>query len=157
MGPEDIELYEKHAAELTRFATVLSGPAAAEDLVASAVVRVFTSPRWSEVRDRRAYLFKAVLFEARQVHRSTGRRERREAWAAPRSEEGDGSTGPDPGLRVEVVSAMRALTVRQRAVLYLTYWADLEADDVATELGISRRTVQRELTDARRAMEVLLR
>ena len=38
----DLLTYE----ELTRFAAMIAGPSAAEDVVSSAVVRVFSSPRW---------------------------------------------------------------------------------------------------------------
>jgi RNA polymerase sigma factor (sigma-70 family) len=59
-------------------------------------------------------------------------------------------------VRVEVLEALRRLGVRQRAVIFFTYWHDLESTEVARLLGISSRTVQRELTAARRHLEVLL-
>jgi RNA polymerase sigma factor (sigma-70 family) len=56
-----------------------------------------------------------------------------------------------------LVDALRRLSVRQRAVVYLTYWIGLDASDIARGLDISVRTVQRELSAARRRLEVLLR
>jgi RNA polymerase sigma-70 factor (ECF subfamily) len=148
---EDAELYRKHADELIRFAAVVAGPSSADDVVSAAVLRVFASSAWPTVVERRAYLYRAVLHEARQQHRSTERRLRREARAAAREAE-------SPALvRAEVLDALRRLTVRQRAIVFLTYWADLSVIDVAERLGVSRRTVERELTTARARMEVLLR
>ncbi len=149
--PDDGELYAKHSEELIRFATVLAGPSSAEDVVASAVLRVFSSPRWAEVEERRAYLFKAVLLEARQQYRSTQRRLRREVRAADHNQQTEAET-----VRPEVLEALLRLTVRQRAVIYLTYWLDLEVQEVARRLNVSQRTCQRELTTARRRMEALL-
>ena len=148
---DDAELYEKHAGELIRFATALVGPSSAEDVLSAAVLRVFSSPSWARVTEKRAYLFRAVLSEAHQQHRSTQRRLRREA-AAAREVPAAGAS-----IRPEVLDALLRLTARQRAVVYLTYWLDHRPDEVATELEVSRRTVERELTTARRHMEVLLK
>lgn len=46
----DRELYEKHAEELTRFATSLVGPSRAEDVVANAVLNAMTSAGWPATR-----------------------------------------------------------------------------------------------------------
>ena len=56
----------------------------------------------------------------------------------------------------DVVRAIARLRLRQRAVVFLTYWSDLEPAVVAEMLGVSQRTVERELTSARRRLEVLL-
>ena len=50
----DAEVYEKYADELVRFAPMLVGPTNAEDVVADAVLRVFGSPAWKAVTNRRA-------------------------------------------------------------------------------------------------------
>ena len=63
----DADVYARHAPELVRFAAVLAGPSGADDLVASAVLRAFTNPGWSGVQNQRAYLYRAVLNEARLV------------------------------------------------------------------------------------------
>ena len=56
-----------------------------------------------------------------------------------------------------MLDAVGRLNPRQRAVVYLTYWLDQSADEVAHELDVSVRTVERDLTGARRELEVLLR
>lgn len=143
----DEELYGKHANELIRLATTLVGPARAEDVVANAVVRAMTSHGWAEVVEPRAYLFRAVVNEARMLHRSEWRRRRRESFAA-----GAESTVSD-GISLEVRDAMSRLTLRERSVLYLAYWHEMSVDEIARSLGISRRTAERALTGARRSLE----
>ncbi len=147
----DGELYRRHAPELVRFATVLGGPSGADDLVASAVVKAFANPGWQAVQNRRAYLYRAVLNEARQEGRSAVRRLRREQLAAPLE-----ATEPAP-VRPEVIAAVRRLDVRQRAIVFFTYWQDRSPAEIADELGITVRTVQRELADARTRLLELLR
>ena len=73
-GPSNAEVYAKYADDLVRFATSLVGPTDAQDVVADAVVRVMWSKRWARVTNYKAYLYRAVLNEARMHHRSTMRR-----------------------------------------------------------------------------------
>jgi RNA polymerase sigma factor (sigma-70 family) len=55
-----------------------------------------------------------------------------------------------------VREAVAGLSVRQRAVVVLTYWADLDPRAVAERLGISEGSVRRHLARARaRLREVL--
>ncbi len=150
MDEADAQIYRKYAEELIRFATALAGPDLAEDILSDAVLRVFSSSAWPAVRNKRAYLYRAVFNEAAQAKRSIDRRLRREDAA--------GAASPESTLdRRELLDALRRLTVRQRAVVYLTYWVDLEASEIARGLEISVRTVERELAAARRRLEVLLR
>jgi len=143
----DEELYGKHADELIRFATTLIGPSLAEDVVANAVVRAMTSSAWATVTEPRAYLFRAVLNEARGMGRGNRRRARREATAA-RGEAIDESM-----VSLEVRDAVGRLSLRQRSVLYLAYWHDLPIEEIARTLGLSLRTTERALTEARRILE----
>jgi DNA-directed RNA polymerase specialized sigma24 family protein len=58
--------------------------------------------------------------------------------------------------RPEVRQAVARLSMRQRAVVVLTYWADLAPPAVAERLGISEGSVRRHLARARaRLREVL--
>ena len=109
MDEEDAETYEKYADELIRFATALTGPSMAEDVLSDAMLRVFSSPPWKAVRNRRAYLYRAVLNEARQARRSIDRRLRREQAGAGRPAS-EGFVD-----RFELLDALRRLSMRQRA------------------------------------------
>jgi RNA polymerase sigma-70 factor (ECF subfamily) len=137
------ELYGKHAEALTRFATGLVGPSDAPDVVSEAVLRCMASARWMTVRDARPYLYRAVLNQARQSHRSAMRRAARDAriaFPAP--------TDP-PEVRPEVLEAIARLSLRQRAVIVLTYWDDLDPVQIAERLQISDGSVRRHLARAR--------
>ena len=136
--------------ELLRFATALVGPTGAEDVLGDALINAFASRSWTGVQNRRAYLYRAVLNQARSVHRSTQRRLAREA--ATSSERRYEPTA----VRAEVLDAMRRLTVRQRAVVFMTYWVDLQPEAIAVQLQITSRTVQRDLRAAHGRLEVLL-
>jgi RNA polymerase sigma factor (sigma-70 family) len=147
---DDALVYRAHAAELIRFATALEGPSGAEDLLAAAVVNAMESPRWRAIENKRAYLFRAVLHEALRVRRSMDRRSRREARVAP-AERFDADT-----TDIDVMTALGRLTLRQRAVVFFTYWADMPPAEVAREMGSSLRTVERELAASKRRLEGLL-
>jgi len=152
MDDDAVEAYDKYADELVRFATSLVGPFDADDVTASALVRVLQRSAWRDVADLRPYLFRAVINEARGRRRSADRRMRRETDAARAVGEPTSAF-----VRVEVLDAIRRLTVQQRAVVFMTYWLYHSAAEVAQTLHVSVRTVERELTRARRALEVLLR
>jgi RNA polymerase sigma factor (sigma-70 family) len=146
----DAEVYRKYSDELMRYAGALAGPSGAEDLLAMAVLGALSSTGWAEVDNKRAYLYRVVLHEAVRVRRSTDRRLRREARAAI-SPEWQPTTAD-----LDVQAALRRLTVRQRAVVFLTYWADLTPTAVAETIDSTERTVQRELAAAKRRLETLL-
>lgn len=152
MDEEAGQVYEKYADELIRFATALVGPSGGKDILSDAMLRVFSSPAWTTVSNQRAYLYRAVMNEALQSKRSIGRRLRREAAAAAAMPQYH-----DSFHEAEILDTLRRLSVRQRAVVYLTYWVGHDAAEIARGLDMSVRTVERELASARRRLEVLLR
>jgi RNA polymerase sigma factor (sigma-70 family) len=84
--------------------------------------------------------------------RSSARRRKREARSLALGERLDRPTGiPEPVH--EVRSAVANLSARQRAVLYLTYWEDLDERTTAHRLGISVGSVRRHLDRARKNVE----
>ena len=143
----DAELYEKHADELIRFASALVGPSLAEDVLAAAVASALASPSWASVVNKRAYLFRCVTTEGSRMARAAGRRLRREMRVA------QSEPHVDEPLDRDVISALLALSARQRAVVYLTYWLELNAAETAGIVNCSERTVERELGRARRVLE----
>ena len=146
----DAALYQVLAPELLGFATALVGRTDAPDVFSSAVVHSLASPGWASVTNHRAYLYRAVFNESKTWHRRAAQRRAHEARAAV----------PDrwelPTFRPDVRSAVEELSMRQRAVVVLTYWADLDPTRVAERLGISEGSVRRHLARARaRLREVL--
>jgi len=137
------DAYDVCGDDLVRFATGLVGPSDAADVVSAVLVRVLGNSAGRVVVDGRAYLFRAVLNEARMHHRSTMRRRAREARVAARD-----SVEDRPGLRPDVLAAVGALSVRQRAVIVLHYWGDLDDRAVGQLLGISAGSVRRHLARA---------
>lgn len=136
-------LWRAHNTELMRFATVLVGPADAHDVVVDAFLRASDVIVAGGVDNPRAYLFRSVVNGAAGRRRSQQRRSARELKAlAPEAVPGE---HPD----VDVQRAVADLSVAQRAVVYLAYWADLSERDIAAALGVSLGTVHRHLVRAR--------
>jgi RNA polymerase sigma factor (sigma-70 family) len=146
----DDEVYEKHAEELLRFATVLVGPNSAADVLSAAVLSAIGSPSWSDVINRRAYLFRCVLNESRSSLRSKVRRESLEQRLA------QGEAFEWPQRDFDIISALFSLTPRQRSVIYLAYWEDQPAAQIARLLGISSGSVHRHLSRGRAHLRRLL-
>ena len=142
--PSDEEIYEKHAEALTRYAMGLVGPDDAADIVSKAVLASISSPSWAKVRNHRAYLYRAVLNQARKTHRDRQRRWSKELRAAKHNP----SYQPTE-YRPEVLAAVIELSPRQRAVTFLTYWEGLSAEETAEMIGISVGSVKRHLARAR--------
>lgn len=146
----DADVYEAFAPELVRFATALVGAGDAADVLSTAWVKALSSPGWPAVANRRAYLYRAVFNEAQTQRRRRRQRDDRELRAISRP------YWDLPNLAPEVAAAVRALSMRQRAVVVLTYWSDLDPATVAARLGISEGAVRRHLARARaRLREVL--
>jgi RNA polymerase sigma factor (sigma-70 family) len=147
----DADLYRRLAPDLIRFAAALVGPSDAEDLLGSAVTKVIASARWVGVANKRAYLYRMLVNEAHKWRRTTSRRSARELRIVRRD-----AVELELGLDPDVLVALKRLSVRQRAVIHLTYWADLSPRQVAETLDTSLRTVERELTTARTRLGELL-
>jgi RNA polymerase sigma factor (sigma-70 family) len=146
----DAEIYEKYADELVRFATFLVGPSDGPDLVSSAVLRVLSSHSAAPIRNWRAYLYRAVLNEARMRDRRLSRQERGAEFRLPTA------TSEAPEIESEVLEAVARLSSRQRAVVFLTYWDDLDPAAVATTLGLGEGSVRRHLARARGRLRKML-
>lgn len=150
MTDRDAEIYEKHAEELLRFATVLVGPDTAPDVLSTAILHAIGAKAWPELSNRRAYLFRCVLNEARSNQRSSFRRRRLEMRLAPPESIND----PEPSF--DFATAIMRLSPRQRAVVYLSYWEDLSNEEIASMLDITLGSVHRHLARARSHLRRLL-
>lgn len=150
MGASNAEIYRKHAEELTRFATGLVGPSNAADVVSEAVLRCLGSAKWAAVTEPKAYLYRCVFNEAARFHRSTRRRTLREERSSTRE------ALYQPEVRPEVLAAVSQLSLRQRAVIVLTYWDDLTPSAIARLLEISEGSVRRHLARGRNRLKEVL-
>ena len=150
MEQGDEEIYRKHAGDLSRLAWMLVGPNDAHDVLADAVINATGASTWLRLDNeaKGGYLYRTVVNQARQWGRSRSRRQRREALyaAQPPPEETSMETDWD------VWDTVASLSARQRAVVFLTYWADLDGRGVAEMLGISEGSVRRHLHLARETL-----
>lgn len=134
--------FERHYAELSRLAHLLTGePDAADDLAADALLALWH--RWDRVRAADhpvAYARGVVANLARTRIRSAVRERRRIALFWPHREER--TENPDvPGV-VDVQEALRGLPFRKRACVVLRHAFDLSERETALALGISVGTVK---------------
>lgn len=149
-SPSDADVYRAHAIELVRYATVLVGPDDAADVVADAVIAAFASQAWPTVANRRAYLHRAVYHRALDLRRGAARRQRREVTTAS----SEHAHGAEPSLDAQ--RALAHLPAQQRAVIYLTYWADLTPAQTAELLDVGEGTVRKQLARARTTLRRVL-
>ena len=146
----DEEIYRKYSEELARFAQGLVGRVDSADIVSAAVLQSMSAASWSQVTNHRAYLYRAILNQAKKTHRDRQRR-----W----NKELRGGFEPHkeiPEVRPEVLTAVSALSPRQRAVIVLTYWDDLATDEIAEFLGLSEGSVKKHLARARSKLRRVL-
>jgi RNA polymerase sigma factor (sigma-70 family) len=96
------------------------------------------------------WLWRAVVNVARDRRRADERRRRREVGADPLS--GLAAAPESPAPDAAVIAAIGALPERQRLVLFLRYYADLDHRGIATALGIRPGTVGAALHTAHRSV-----
>jgi RNA polymerase sigma-70 factor (ECF subfamily) len=138
--------WRTHAPVAVRFTTALVGPHDAHDVTTTAFLRVVRQPGWRDLDALDRYLLRAVRNEAQNLYRQRRRRwERDLAGVRP-------TIADDVLINVDVFAAVAALSVRQRAVVYLAYWEDRTEADIADLLGLSRGSVHRTLSRARAAL-----
>jgi len=151
MDPEQeyADLFAALWPRLFRMAAAITGEhQAAEDAVQAAFGKAYAS--WSRVRNAdhpEAYLRRMVLNEILGSRRAGWfRRER----AVELVETGRVVDPPDTTVvdRDAVWRAVRALPVRQRAVIVLRYYEDLSEEQIANVLGCSRGTVKSQASAA---------
>lgn len=141
------QIYRSRLPELCRVAAAISGSRqGAPDLVQEAfarAVRGIDSFRGDGALE--GWLWRIVVNVA-----SNGRREPLTV-ALPEEEPGT-DTSPAAPDQAELAAAMSWLSERQRLVLFLRYYADLDYSTIAEALSISSGTVGATLTTARAAL-----
>lgn len=146
VSSSDSEIFRKHKDDLVRYAAALVGPDAAEDVLSAVVLRLLERRSLSDLEDARAYLFKAVLNQARNV---AGRQRSRIGLV-------DTVQPPWPEPQPEVLAAVMNLPLRQRAATFLVYWADLSVAETSRLMGARPGTIKRYLYLARRSLKGVL-
>ena len=136
-------LFREHHVELVRLALLMVGDlATAEDVVQDAFEHLHR--RWRRLREPGAglaYARSSVMNGCRSVHRrSAVARTHAPRLAGPVIHSPDAATGlAEHG---ELLTALRSLSRRQREVLVLRFFADLDAAEIAATLRISASTVR---------------
>jgi RNA polymerase sigma-70 factor (sigma-E family) len=135
-------LFREHHLELVRLALVMTGDmAAAEDAVQDAFERLYR--RWTGLRNvdnLPGYARSAVLNRCRSAHRRAAVARKHLPALAP--------AGRSPDIAVQatedtaLLAALRTLPRRQREVLVLRYYCDLDAAEVAAALRITPGAVR---------------
>jgi RNA polymerase sigma-70 factor (sigma-E family) len=149
-------LYQEYSLGLIRLAVVMLGDrAAAEDVVQEAFYGLYR--RWHTLTDTAkalSYVRSSVL----NGSRTALRRRSRQAHESP--------TAPAPSAEAavligeehrEVLAAIRRLPDRQREVLVLRFYLDLDEAEIARSMGISRSTVRSTTSRGLAALARLLR
>jgi RNA polymerase sigma-70 factor (sigma-E family) len=150
------DLFTAHHLELVRLAVLMVGDlAVAEDVVQDVFERLHR--RWPSLRDGSsglAYARASVLNGCRSVHRrNTVARKYTPRLAAAGA---CPDTAEASAERSSMLTALRGLPRRQREVLVLRYYADLDVCDISVTLGITpsavRSTMSRGLTALARGL-----
>jgi RNA polymerase sigma-70 factor (sigma-E family) len=136
------DLFREHHLELVRLALLLTGDrATAEDVVQDAFEGLHRG--WHGLREQSsslAYMRSSVLNRCRSVHRRAAvARKHAPRLAVP-------EVRPDELLAVtdrgELAQALQLLPRRQREVLVLRYYLDLDAAEIAATLRITQGAVR---------------
>jgi RNA polymerase sigma-70 factor (sigma-E family) len=143
-GAAVTDLFRDHHLELVRLALVMVGDlATAEDVVQDAFERLHRG--WRGLRQPSsglAYVRSSVLNGCRSVHRRAAVARKH----VPRLAEHPSVRGEDPALaaddRGDVAAALRLLPRRQREVLVLRYYLDLDVAEIADTLRITPSAVR---------------
>ncbi|MEU2272197.1 SigE family RNA polymerase sigma factor [Streptomyces olindensis] len=148
--------FERHYAELSRLAYMLTGESdTADDLAADALLALWH--RWDRVRAAdhpAAYARGVVANLARTRIRSAVRERRRIALFWSQREEN--TENPDVAGVVDVQEALRRLPFRKRACVVLRHAFDLSEKDTALALGVSVGTVKSQTSKGMAELQRLL-
>jgi RNA polymerase sigma-70 factor (sigma-E family) len=132
------EFVQTRYGEMLRVAYLLTGSEhEAEDLLQGALLRVMR--RWHRIDDPVPYLRRTMI----NLHVSRWRRQRaREFVTAVVPDRPERDPADQVSERQSLLSALRALPPRTRAVIVLRYWVDLSEAQTAALLGCSVGSVK---------------
>jgi RNA polymerase sigma-70 factor (sigma-E family) len=153
VADEFVEFAEAAAPRLRRTAYLLCGDwHAAEDLVQSALVKVFLA--WRKIRRQDA----AYAYATRTlVNCYLADRRRHSSGEIPTDRLPEiAATAPAPETRLVVLAALAELPPKSRAVVVLRYWADLSVEEAAAVLNCSPGNVRSQSARALGKLRVAL-
>lgn len=158
------ELVRRHTPVAIRTAALLGAGSEAEDVVQEALVKAYGAlDRYRHGAPFRPWLLRIVANEARNLHRSAGRRTARErkAWeqfapvllADPRDPADAALTS---ARQAALVAGLAQLSPAHREVVTCRYLLDLDEAETAVVLGWPRGTVKSRLHRALRNLRHVL-
>ena len=137
------ELFRAHHLELVRLAVMMTGDVAtAEDVVQDVYERLHR--RWPAMRSAAgglAYARASVLNGCRSAHRHAAAR-RRQVLRLASGQQPCGDTEAAAADRGALTAALRELPPRQREVLVLRYFCDLDVAEISQMLRIGPSSVR---------------
>lgn len=146
------DIYGRRYARFLRVAEAIVGDAdVARDVVQDAFVRLIRSRRrFRGEGSLDGWVWRTVVNTARNVHRDTSKHRADDRLVEPAATNGHVA---DAGVR----ALLATLPERQRLVLFLRYYADLDYRSIAEVLEIQPGTVGATLNQAHSAMKRLLK
>ena len=151
------QLYAAHYRQLVRLSVLLlRDQGAAEEVVQDAFVAMHG--RWHTLEEPHralAYLRQTVVNRSRSVLRHRGV-QARHPQQPPADVPGADASALAAERRRSVLDALQKLSERQREVLVLRYYLDLDEAAIADQLGISRGAVKSHASRGAAALRVLL-
>lgn len=142
---------EEYSPSLLRIAmTRLSSPADAEDAVQEVFLRLLTAaPRFRDGEHEKAWLIRATLQRAKDIHRAAARRDLPLEEAAETAVTQEGHP--------ELLSALQALPEKYSAVIHLYYYEGYSIQEIARLLGLPSPTVGTRLSRGRERLRQMLK
>jgi RNA polymerase sigma-70 factor (ECF subfamily) len=152
-------VYAESYADLTRFLRRLCGEAAlAEDLAQDAGIRLLAAMKRERIEHPRAFLFHAAANLARdQLRRRVVAQQHAEALGEFESAPGTDQIAAIHQEVALVAKVISDLPARARAVLQLARIEGYTQKEIATQLGITPKTVENHLTRALAQLTARLR
>ena len=146
------DIYERRYARFLRVAEAIVGDAdVARDVVQDAFVRLIRSRRrFRGEGSLDGWVWRTVVNTARNVRRDASKHRANDPSVEPTATNG---LAVDAGIR----ALLATLPERQRLVLFLRYYADLDYRSIAEVLEIQTGTVGATLNQAHSAMKRLLK
>ncbi|HEY2518942.1 MAG TPA: RNA polymerase sigma factor [Streptosporangiaceae bacterium] len=149
-------IYDRHAAEILRYAHARLGPSSAEEVMAETFLAAFRRrDKYDCSRsDARPWLYGIATRQISKHRRTEGRHQRALARLHAEAASEDFADRSDDrvtaqGLRPRIATVLAGMSQRDRDLLLLIAWAGLSYDETARALGIPIGTVRSRLNHIR--------